>query len=223
MTIRQARQADIPEIIKVERRAWPKGGAATSEQFNSRIATFPAGVMVAVIDSRVAGVVAGEIISSNYLENDNISWSGITDDGYIRRSHNPVGDALFGVDLSVDPEYRNAGVGKALLLEIGKMAIRRNLKMGILGARMPDYHKYSKDVKPESYIRLRNRDGRLVDSELRFYEKSGLKLVKVVPHYFPDKDSLDYGVLAVWKNPFYVRSKSVGMVIGFVGALIFKI
>lgn len=223
MTIRQATQTDVPEIIKVEKRAWPEGGAATATQFESRIKTFPEGVMIAIVDSRVAGVVAGEIVTSTYLEKDGTSWSDITDDGFIKRSHDPDGDALFGVDLSVDPDYRNSGVGRALLLEIGKMAIRKNLKMGILGARMPDYHKYSKDVKPEAYIRQRSSDGRLIDPELRFYEKSGLEFVKVVPNYFPDKDSLDYGVLTVWKNPFYVRNKTIGKVIGLLGALVFKI
>ena len=223
MKIRAAKLSDIPAIIELEEKAWPEGGAATINQFKSRIDTFPEGVILAEHDSDIVGVVAGEIISSSYLEQDNINWAKITDNGNIKRSHIADGDSLFGIDLSVDPECRNKGVGGKLLLEIGKMAIRRNLKMGILGARMPDYYNYHKKMSPEEYLSLRDENGKLIDSELRFYEKNGLKLTKVIKNYFPDKESLDNGVLAVWKNPFYVKNKFLGNIIGWFGSLVFKI
>lgn len=223
MTIRQAKLGDVQSIIEIENRAWPNGGGATQEQFISRIKTFPEGVILAETNSKIIGVVAGQIIKSSYLSKEKINWQDITDHGYIKTTHNPAGDALFGVDLSVDPLYRKSGVGKKLLLEIGKMAIRRNLKVGILGARMPEYYKYSKEVTPEAYLNFRGTDGRLVDSELRFYERNGLSLVRVIEEYFPDKESLNYGVLAVWKNPFYVRNRVIGRMIGLVGSLVFRI
>jgi len=44
---------------------------------------------------------------------------------------------------------------------------------------------------------------RLLDKELNFYNKAGLNIIKVIPGYMNDIDSLNYGVLLVWKNPFY--------------------
>ena len=35
------------------------------------------------------------------------------------------------------------------------------------------------------------------------YEKDSLRIVKILPEYFPDPASEDYGVLLYGKNPFY--------------------
>jgi ribosomal protein S18 acetylase RimI-like enzyme len=221
--ISEATIGDIDEIIEVEKKAWPEGGAATREQFEKRIKIFNEGVIIAKISGKVVGVVAGELIQSSYLNKESISWSSITDNGYIENSHDPKGDALFGIDLSVDPSYRNRAIGRKLLLQIGRMAVKRNLKCGILGARMPDYYKHSKKVSAKDYIDFRDTTGQLVDKELRFYERSGLKFLKVIPNYFPDRESLNYGVLCVWNNPFYIENQRLGRVVGGIGSLLFKI
>jgi len=223
MVIRKAELADIEEIISVEARAWPVEGVATAEQFKARIETFPDGVLVAELDGRVVGVVVGEKVNLDQLKEEGISWHSITDGGFIKKSHNPSGDTLYGVDLSVDPQYQHRGIGRRLLQEIGKMAIKSNLKAGVLGARMPDYHKFAHRFTPEEYLNFRDKDGKLVDEELRFYERSGLKLLRAIKNYFPDSESGNYGVLAIWKNPFYVRNAFLGKILGFIGSLLFKI
>ena len=223
MKTRRATLEDVDEIIEVEKRAWPEGGAATKEQFISRIKTFPEGVIVAVEENKIAGVVVGELINYNYLSKKNICWADITDKGNITKSHNPKGDALFGVDLSVDPDFQKKGVGKKLLLEIGRLAVKNNLRAGILGARMPHYHKYSKKVKPEEYINYCDNEGKLIDPELRFYKKAGVKFLKVVENYYPDEESLNYGVLCEWTNPLYLKSKLAGKIVGPIVSLAFRI
>jgi len=223
MQLRKASLSDVQDILRVENAAWFAGGAASEIQIRSRIITFPDGVIVATLDKEVIGVVVGEIIDSSYIDRDGISWKKITDNGSIKASHDPDGDALFGVDLSVDPTHQGGKIGALLLQEIGKMAIRKNLKMGILGARMPKFHEYSNRYTPEEYIRLRGNDGRLIDPELRFYERNGLKLYRVIKDYFEDPESMNYGVICIWKNPFYVRNKILGKIIGFVGSVMFRI
>ncbi len=205
MEIRKARIEDIEEIVKLEQSAWPEGGAATSEQIEERISIFPEGVIVCVDNLKIVGTVMGELLEYKELMSGEKTWSSITGNGYIS-THSNTGNVLFGVDLSVDPTSRNKGLGKNLLMEIGKLAIRKNLIGGVLGARMPDYHKFHSQVSPEEYLNYRDGSGKLIDSELRFYERNGLKLIKVLPNYFPDKESLDYGVLCLWKNPFYVKN-----------------
>lgn len=223
MECRQAKISDVAEIAELEKRAWPEGGAATNEQISSRINIFPEGVIVAVIDNKIVGTVMGELIDFEEIMNSNgKTWAGITGNGYIT-THKENGDVLFGVDLSVDPTVRNKGIGRRLLLEIGKMAVRYNLRGGILGARMPEYHKYKSEYTAEQYLSAKNENGELLDSELRFYQKSGLKLVKVMPGYFPDEESLDYGVLAYWKNPFRLKNAVAGKVFGTIMSQFFKI
>jgi ribosomal protein S18 acetylase RimI-like enzyme len=208
--IRQARIEDIPQILEVEKAAWGEGRSATFEMLESRIETFPAGTLVALVNEEIVGVLATEIIDYN-LKEEALSWYEVTDNGYIRKTHNPKGDTLYGADLSVHPLYQNQGVGKKLLVCIGRLAIKYNLKRGLLGARIPNYYKYVDKIKVEDYIQLDKKSSDIPpDPELIYYRnvtnllsKLGLQIVKVLPNYFKDPESLNYGVLLIWGNPFY--------------------
>ena len=197
--IRQARIEDIDEILAVEEEAWPEGLRATREQFFSRIEVFPEGTLVAEIDGAIVGVVATEILKYD-LKHPIPTWEEATDSGFIKKSHNPNGDTLYGVDLSVSRFANNAS--KALMIAVGKLIIRLNLKQGILGARIPRYHKFAHQVKVEEYVYGR-RNNRPFDPELFFYTKLGLEIVSILPNYIKDPESCDYGVLLRWRNPFY--------------------
>ena len=202
--LRQARIEDIPEILIVEDEAWPEGLQATEEMFRARIETFPEGVIVAENTDRIVGVVVGEIVKYDINAPRIPSWGEITDNGYIRRSHDPSGDTIYGVDLSVSP-LASGGVSKTLMLAMGKLVIRFNLKQGVLGARMPRYHKYADRMTPEEYLTARTKSGKYLDPEIWFYNKLGLQVVRVMPDYIEDPESCNNGVLLVWNNPFYGR------------------
>lgn len=204
--IRKAKLEDVSQIVEVEKKSWPEGLEATKAMFKSRIRVFAEGNLVAVVDNKIIGIVSAEII--NYDINKHIpSWYELTDNGYIKKSHNLKGNTLFGVDLSVIPEFRNKGIAKLLIQEIGKLTIRYNLQYSILGARIPDYHKYCKKMSPKKYINLKRKDGQLVDPELRLYRKYELHIKGILPNYFNDPESCNYGVLLVRENPFYIKNK----------------
>jgi len=109
------------------------------------------------------------------------------------------------VDLSVHPSYQRKGVGRKLMEVIGRLAIKYNLKQGVLGGRIPNYHKFADKIKVEDYIKTDKTTQNNIppDPEILFYRQLGLKVVKIIPNYFDDPESLNYGVLLVWKNPFY--------------------
>ena len=197
--IRRAKVEDIEGIITLEEEVWPEGLRATKDQFLSRIETFPEGVMIAITDHTIVGVVATEIVDYNF-SNPGLTWKEITDNGFIRGTHNPDGDTLYGVDLSVSPFGINSA--KLLMEQIGKFVIGRNLKRGILGARIPRYFKVAGKMSAEDYINGR-RGNRPLDPELVFYTRLGLRIAKVIPNYIEDPESCNYGVLMVWDNPFY--------------------
>jgi len=203
--IRQATIKDIPEILQIEKKAWGGKKAASEEMFVLRIKTFPEGTLVAEVKDRIVGVVVTEIVNYN-PKKDTYTWYKITDNGFIKNSHNSHGDTIYGVDLSVNPLYQNLGIGTKLLECIGKLAICKNIKKGMLGGRIPNYYKYANKMSVEDYIRATiNKNGKIkpLDPEIAFYKKSGLKIIKVIPDYFEDPESLNYGVLLLWENPFY--------------------
>jgi GNAT superfamily N-acetyltransferase len=167
----------------------------------SRITVFPEGSIVAEYDGSIVGYVSGVIISSEAAKRWS-TWYDYTDNGTARGVFDPDGDILFGISLTVDDECRGQGIGTGLLIQIARMAIENNLCAGILGGRLPSYHERS-HLSPEEYIALKDEQGRVFDPELRLYLRQGLRIREVRPGYFRDPDSLDYGVILEWKNPFY--------------------
>lgn len=202
--IRQAKVNDLKNIIEIEKKAWGENGAADISKFKSRIKTFPEGTLVAELNGEIIGVVSTEIVNYDW-QKESYTWYEITDNGYIAKTHNPQGNTLYGVDLSVIPEAPR-GVGTKLLECVAKLAIRYNLPYGMLGGRMPDYHKYADKYTPKEYVNAKTTTKKglePLDSEIRFYLRAGLKIIRIIPNYFKDPESLNYGVLLLWKNPFY--------------------
>lgn len=203
--VRRAALEDVPEIIRVENETWPPGEAATEAMFRSRIQTFPEGVYLAEHQGRLVGVVAFERLDYD-IDNPIPTWKEATDNGTIRGSHDPNGNTIFGIDLSATPRAPH-GTGTRLLYEVGRYAIYNNLKRGILGGRIPKYSEYADRMTAQEYLDAEDDQGRPLDPEVRFYKRAGLKIGKVLPGYFDDPSSLSYGVLLIWDNPFYVRSR----------------
>jgi ribosomal protein S18 acetylase RimI-like enzyme len=59
----------------------------------------------------------------------------------------------------------------------------------------------------EEYVYARTKTGRVLDPELALYLSLGMKIEKIIPNYFDDPESLNYGVLVSWANPFYPFTK----------------
>lgn len=191
---------DVKKIQLLEAEVWGKN-AATIENIKNRIEVFPDGNVIAEKNNKIIGYVSGVIISEKTAEKSK-TWYEYTDNGNIKKVFDKNGKLLFGISLTVSNEVRNSGIGSNLLLQIARMAIENNLKAGILGGRIPWYYK-KKDLQVEEYIKLKNESQELFDPELRLYTRMGLKVIKVQKDYFKDPESLNYGVILEWKNPFY--------------------
>ena len=215
--IRQARVDDIEAILSVEEKAWPENLRASREMYQSRLEIFSQGTLVAEGKGRIEGVVVFQIVNFRSVS-DVRSWNEATDNGYIRKSHDPQGNTLYGVNLSVSPQTQSR-VAVALLEAVGKLAIRYNFKQIVLGGRIPSFARYLKhycqkngvpvisdkkrDKIAENYIQATNRRGNPLDPQITFYQKVGMEIIKLLPNYFKDPESLNYGVLVLWTNPFY--------------------
>jgi ribosomal protein S18 acetylase RimI-like enzyme len=201
---RTANLSDVESIAILEKKVWDKN-AASSENVRNRVEVFPHGNVVAVQNNKIVGYVSTIIINENKSKNFN-TWYQYTDDGNAKGVFDPKGELLFGISLTVDDEIRNEGIGSSLLLAIARMAIENNLKAGILGGRLPFYYTRP-ELSVEEYANLKDEKGRIFDPELRLYKRMGLTVVKLQPDYFKDPESLDYGVILRWNNPFYSITK----------------
>ncbi len=193
------KQAFLDEVLAVERAAWPSELQASREKMQSRLELFPEGFLVALVDGKIKGVTTSQIIA--YSSNSR-TWDEITDNGFIKSTHNPSGNALYVVSAGVAPDTQGMGIGSMLIEGQKDVARKHGLSPLVLGARIPGYAKYcdiNGEVSAEEYVALKNHYKESVDPEIRFYERRGLKAVKVVPRFEPDEESRDYGVIMVWE------------------------
>ncbi|OGY21721.1 MAG: hypothetical protein A2126_01470 [Candidatus Woykebacteria bacterium GWB1_45_5] len=239
--IRQATLDDIPQMVEVDQRAWWDEVAFTAEHFESQIRTYPQGVLVAEAAingrKRLVGTICGLRISSA-LANSLHNWSEATGNGYFT-THIPNGNVMFGANLSVLPEFGRKGIGDKLFGHAAAVIVRQNVPYLIFGGRLPDLAEYNRKriaedlskVTGEEYAALRDGQGRILDDELRFYLRQPfMEMIRVLPEYFPDPESENYGVLLKWHNPLYklhlgwlYRIPLLGRVIGLLGASIIRV
>jgi hypothetical protein len=203
VVFRPANLDDVSALVKLEQEVW-KENAANRDQIISRINTFPAGNIIALVENLIVGYIAFEYVG-DMMSCPNFSWAEITDHGTIAASHKPEGDYVYGLNLSVHYSMNGQGLGTGLALQVWINMIKYNKKGAFMGSRIPYYAGYLRHhpkTPVEDYVKLK-RNGHLFDPELHLYSKDGLLPVKVLPNYFPDPPSLDYGVLLYRRNPVY--------------------
>ena len=203
--IQELRLRDLDELERVEIAAWGKDMCATRAMLQSRLEIYPEGMIGARQGNDLLGYVCVMKVDSEMCDKD-FTWMGLTDGGYIRATHDPNGNCLYGVSLSVIPSAPK-DIAVKLLKNAEKLAVRRSLKGVLLGCRVPNYHKHAKRMSIEQYISATSKTGRMLDPELSLYRQVNGIPVRPIPNYFEDPESLNYGVLIFWENPLYALQK----------------
>lgn len=192
----------LDEVIKVERSAWPPELQATKEKFASRLHIFPDGFFVARVSGKIQGVTTSQIVT--YDPNASKTWDEITDRGMIAKTHDPKGDALYVVSVGVAKDAQGNHVGSKIVEAQKELVSNLGLKYLYLGARIPGYNNYCKEhgeINIGDYLKLKDSDGEALDPEIRFYNRCGLEVKKIISEFEPDVDSRNYGIVMVWENP----------------------
>lgn len=209
--IRRAVVADIPQLMRVDREVWAEITPEvdflwTAEQFKHQIEVAKCFYFVA--EHRKTGEILGYVtgmplrLPRNQLESTVTTWEKLCSGGdYDAVDHK--GNAVFGVAMAVVEKARNSGIAVDLMAEEFSEAIYHGIEYGFLGGRLPGLAKWLEDHPDDtawSYANLRRDDGKLVDPEMRLYEQD-FRYVGLLPEYFPDPDSCNFGVLWEWPNP----------------------
>jgi radical SAM enzyme (TIGR01210 family) len=201
VTIRPAQIEDIHAIMNVEESAWVTEMRAGYEKWFSRISTFQQGTLVAIYSDEIMGVLSTEIISDYNFQQDSFTWYQITDNGFIKNTHSNKGKYLYGVDLSVTRGAPQS-IASSLLIAAGDLVIKKGLKGILLGGRIPGYSRVAHTMTAQDYILSTHPSGKALDPEIYMYSKFGVRPIKAIKNYFKDPESLNYGVLLYWANPF---------------------
>ena len=195
--LRQRRPEDLPGIVALMQRVyvephtpeavWPE--ATLLEHFNY----FPEGQFSILNgDGRLVADATSMLVNSELALRPH-RWSGLTGRGTLA-THEPGGDAFYGVDLAVDPSYRGLGLARHLYAARIALAHRHGCKRFVAGARIPGYHLAQDHLSPESYLALVERKV-IVDPTLSAQLHLGFSLRGLLPDYITDPESRNCAAL----------------------------
>ena len=203
VVVRNYGKEDFPELIRIQSECFPPPFPEelwwNEEQLMNHVTLFPEGALCVEVDGELAGSLTGLCVSFDPAHPEH-TWEEITDGGYIR-NHDPEGNTLYIVDISVRPKYRKLGLGKLMMQAMYQVVIENKLDRLLGGGRMPGYQQKADSMSAEEYLEA-VLSGKVKDQVLTFLLRCGRTPLAIVENYLEDEESCHYGVLMEWKNPF---------------------
>ncbi|GAA0428264.1 hypothetical protein GCM10008983_00660 [Lentibacillus halophilus] len=196
--VRQLEEKDIPEVQALAVMCFGEDVAFDCKHYESQLARFPEGQRCVEYEGKIVGASGSLMVSRNDWDKDH-TFDEICDEGYIR-NHDPNGDYLYGIEVSVHPDYRNLKLGKTLYNERKELCRQLSLNGIVVGGRIPHYHKYADQYTPETYAELVvNND--IYDPVMTFQLKNDFNFLRILRNYLPDDaESCTHATLMEWKN-----------------------
>ncbi|WP_028313279.1 bifunctional GNAT family N-acetyltransferase/carbon-nitrogen hydrolase family protein [Desulfatibacillum aliphaticivorans] len=207
--LRGLKDKDYADIKRIMDRVYKgMGGAWEPEEFGALIKQFPEGQICIEDNGKVVGAALAILVNAEAFENRRHTYEDVVKGGEMS-AHEPEGDALYGVDIFVDPDYRGLRLGRRLYDARKELCETLNLKSIIFGGRIPGYGKHSHDMTPAAYIQ-KVKDNEIYDPVLSFQLLNDFHIKKIMKNYIPeDAQSDSYGVLMEWNNIYYEKKQKL--------------
>lgn len=117
--------------------------------------------------------------------------------------HSEKGDALYGLDVFIHPDYRGYRLGRRLYEARKELCRSGNFRAILAGGRIPSYHKHADQLTPAEYIERVNRK-EIFDPILTFQLSNDFQVTRLMHKYLPeDEKSMGYATLLEWNNILY--------------------
>lgn len=197
--VRQIETEDLEAVAALSFKCFGTEMSLQYQHIKSIHEIFPEGQACVEYNGKIVGTALSLIVDIDDYAAEH-TYDEITGEGYIR-NHDPNGKNLYGIEVGVDPDYRNLQLGKKLYEKRKEICQRFNLESIIIGGRMPNYHKYVNEYSPEDYVKAVIAD-EIYDPVVTFQKQNGFTLRNILPGYLPgDPESLEFAVALEWKNP----------------------
>ncbi|MDD2790462.1 MAG: carbon-nitrogen hydrolase family protein [Sulfurimonas sp.] len=173
------------------------------EQIQTLIDRFHEGQIVIKINGEIAGCALSIIVDYERFSNHH-TYSDVTHN-YTFDTHTDMGELLYGIDVFITPKFRGRRLGRRLYDFRKELCEKLNLKGIAFGGRIPNYHKYAKELTPKQYIeKVKLKE--LNDPVLNFQMSNDFHPSKILKGYLEgDKESGEFAVLLEWDNIYYEK------------------
>lgn len=200
------RLEDYVQLLEAMRSAYTnwQGALWSSSAISTLLEKFPEGQFIVKADDVVVGCALSIIVDYDSF-GDEHTYRQITGN-YTFSTHDPAGDILYGLEVFVIPLYRGIRLARRLYDARKELCERLNLKAIVFGGRIPQYHKYSDDMRPREYIQ-KVRQKEIYDPVLTFQLSNDFHVKKILRNYMPeDAQSMEHATLLQWDNIYYKSS-----------------
>lgn len=208
--VRTMASADAADAVALQFMCFPPPFPAellwTEEQLHSHMAIFPEGQWVARL-SAPPGQAEGPLVgtASSLLISESAWLSHRTWDetvgGHHFTRHDPIGDTLFGADISVHPAWRLKGVGRALYRARYDLVKSMNLTRYGTACRLPGFSSWcAKNLHGtvEDYC-LEVVDDKVKDPSLTPLLSFDLRFLGVIHGHMDDEESGNAAAILEWR------------------------
>ena len=201
MVVRQLQMDDYDQLVELQKRCFPGMKPWTREQIESQLKHFQAGQICVVYKGKLIGSSSSLIIEIDEYA-DSTSWSDVSEKGMIT-NHDEEGDTLYGIEIMVEPGFRNMKIGRRLYEARKQLAKNLNLKRIVIGGRIPNYGKHADKLTVHQYVE-KVMSKKLHDPVLTFQLANGFVLKRIITDYLKsDDESKGYAILLEWVNLYY--------------------
>jgi ribosomal protein S18 acetylase RimI-like enzyme len=166
-----------------------------ADQYKKHIEIFPEGQFVAVNNNRVVGATTSMRYHYDVNHPAHHTFFETMAGGWLT-THEADGEWLYGIDVSVHPDYRGAGIARALYrarhITVKNLSLKGQLTVGMLNG----FSKVKDKLSLEDYfIKVKNHE--LFDPTVSVQEKIGFEIVSLMKDYLKDPACGNAGAVIV--------------------------
>lgn len=209
LRLRQLRAEDYSELARLMDVVYADiGGAWPKTTLMELIRLFPEGQLGIEDNGELVAVALTIRVNYDRFSNPHRYTDLITEEHV--RGHDPEGDALYGLDVFVHPDYRGYRLGRRLYQARKDLCRDYNLKAILAGGRLPGYREHSDRFSMTEYLeQVENRA--VHDPILSFQIANGFDVKRLMSRYLPeDESSGGYATLLEWDNILYEPPQESG-------------
>lgn len=166
-----------------------------ADQYKKHVEIFPEGQFVALDGDKVVGATSTIRYHFDINHQEHHTFFEIMGGGWFT-THDPNGEWLYGMDVSVHPDYRSKGIARALYNARLEMCKQLGLKGQMTVGMLNGYNKVKDEMTIEAYYeKVKNKE--LFDPTVSVQEKVGFKIVGLMKDYLNDPTCGNAGAVIV--------------------------
>lgn len=166
-----------------------------AEQYKKHLEIFPEGQFVALDGEKVVGATTTMRYRYDIKNPEPHTFSEIMGGGWLT-THDPEGEWLYGIDVSVDPEYRKMGIAKALYRARQQLCRQLGLNGQLTVGMLNGYDRLRGEMTIEEYYQKVKRK-EIFDPTVSVQEKVGFEIVGFMKDYLNDPTCGNSGAVIV--------------------------